>query len=94
MEAAEAARIPVTAYLSVSEVLAHPHFRERGAFVAADHPRAGRLEYVGAPWRMERGYAAAHAPPRCSTSTAPRCGPSHCPRRSHRTTEPTQEVLA
>ncbi|MDP9823953.1 CaiB/BaiF CoA transferase family protein [Nocardioides massiliensis] len=57
MEAAEAARIPVTAYLSVSEVLAHPHFRERGAFVEAEHPVAGRLEYAGPPWRMDRGYA-------------------------------------
>lgn len=57
MELAEAARIPVTAFLSVSEVLAHPHFRQRGLFVEADHPVAGRLEYVGAPWRMERGFA-------------------------------------
>jgi formyl-CoA transferase/CoA:oxalate CoA-transferase len=57
MELAEAARIPVTAFLSVSEVLAHPHFRERGLFVEADHPVAGRLEYVGAPWRMDRGFA-------------------------------------
>ncbi|MGY1812077.1 CaiB/BaiF CoA transferase family protein [Blastococcus sp. SYSU D00820] len=57
MEAAEAARIPVTAYLSVSEVLAHPHFRGRGAFVTAEHPVAGTLEYAGPPWRMERGYA-------------------------------------
>ncbi|MEU3270216.1 CoA transferase [Saccharomonospora sp. NPDC006951] len=57
MEAAEAARIPVTAYLSVSEVLAHPHFRERGAFVSGEHPRAGTLDYPGPPWRMERGYA-------------------------------------
>jgi formyl-CoA transferase/CoA:oxalate CoA-transferase len=56
MELAEAARIPVTAFLSVSEVLAHPHFRERGLFVEADHPAAGRLEYVGAPWRMDRGF--------------------------------------
>lgn len=56
MELAEAARIPVTAFLAVSEVLAHPHFRDRGLFVAADHPAAGRLDYVGAPWRMERGF--------------------------------------
>jgi len=63
MEAAESARIPVTAYLSVSEVLAHPHFRERGAFVAADHPVAGRLEYAGPPWRTERGFALRSAAP-------------------------------
>ncbi len=63
MEAAEAARIPVTAYLSVSEVMAHPHFRDRGAFVTGDHPVAGRLEYAGPPWRMERGYALRHTAP-------------------------------
>lgn len=57
MELAEAARIPVTAFLSISEVLAHPHFRGRGVFVETDHPVAGPLEYVGAPWRMDRGFA-------------------------------------
>lgn len=57
MEAAEAARIPVTAFLSVSEVMDHEHFRGRDVFVAADHPVAGSLEYAGAPWRMERGFA-------------------------------------
>ncbi|WP_235736410.1 CaiB/BaiF CoA transferase family protein [Nocardioides alcanivorans] len=56
MEAAEAARIPVTAFLSVSEVMDHEHFRGRDVFVPADHPVAGRLEYAGAPWRMERGF--------------------------------------
>jgi len=57
MEEAERNRIPITAILSVREVFEHPHFRERGAFATIDHPRAGRLEYTGAPFRMERGYA-------------------------------------
>ncbi|WP_161632078.1 CaiB/BaiF CoA transferase family protein [Nakamurella lactea] len=57
MERGEAARIPITALLEVPEVLAHPHFRERGAFVRADHPVAGALEYTGAPWRMAGGFA-------------------------------------
>lgn len=63
MEAAEAERIPVTAYLSVSEVLAHEHFRSRGTFVSAEHPVAGSLEYVGAPWWMARGFALRTAAP-------------------------------
>jgi CoA:oxalate CoA-transferase len=56
MEIGQNARIPLTAFLSVNEVYEHPHFRERGAFVWGDHPRAGRLEYLSGPWRMDRGY--------------------------------------
>jgi crotonobetainyl-CoA:carnitine CoA-transferase CaiB-like acyl-CoA transferase len=56
MEEAEAARIPLTALLTVGEVRGHPHFRERGVFVEVSHPRAGILEHVGAPWRMANGY--------------------------------------
>lgn len=56
MEAGEAARIPLTALLETSELLAHPHFRDRGVFVRAEHPVAGSLEYVGPPWRMAGGY--------------------------------------
>lgn len=57
MERCEAARIPVTAFMEVSELLAHEHFRGRGAFVEADHPVAGTLTYTGAPWRMRNGHA-------------------------------------
>ncbi len=74
MEEGEAHRIPLTAFFDVSEVLAHPHFRDRGCFVAADHPVAGRLEYVGAPWRMEGGWRCATPRP-CSAPTPRRCWP-------------------
>lgn len=57
MERCEAARIPVTAFMEVSELLAHEHFRGRGAFVEAEHPVAGKLTYTGPPWRMRNGYA-------------------------------------
>lgn len=63
MERAEAARIPLTAYLGMDEVARHPHFRERECFVAAEHPVAGRLEYVGPPWRMRGGYQLRHTAP-------------------------------
>jgi crotonobetainyl-CoA:carnitine CoA-transferase CaiB-like acyl-CoA transferase len=56
MEIGQRMRIPVTAFLTVRELLAVEHFRSRGCFVPADHPHAGRLEYLGPPWRMERGW--------------------------------------
>jgi formyl-CoA transferase/CoA:oxalate CoA-transferase len=63
MTQCEAARIPLTAYLGMDELAANEHFRGRGCFVAADHPVAGRLEYVGPPWRMRGGYRLRHAAP-------------------------------
>ncbi len=57
MELGENARIPLTALLEISELRAHEHFRGRNDFVIADHPVAGELEYLGAPWRMKNGFA-------------------------------------
>jgi crotonobetainyl-CoA:carnitine CoA-transferase CaiB-like acyl-CoA transferase len=56
MEEGESARIPLTAVLELDELLGHPHFRRRELFVRAEHPVAGALDYVGPPWRMDRGY--------------------------------------
>lgn len=70
MEEGEAHRIPLTAFFDVPEVMAHPHFRDRGCFVAADHPAAGRLEYVGAPWRMEGGWQLRRTAPLLGADTA------------------------
>jgi formyl-CoA transferase/CoA:oxalate CoA-transferase len=56
MEQAEAQRIPLTAMLGMSELLQHEHFRSRGAYVQADHPVAGSLQYLGPSWHMENGY--------------------------------------
>ena len=56
MERGEAARIPLTALLDVSELLEHPHYRGRNLFVRGTHPQAGSLEYVGPPWRMAGGF--------------------------------------
>ncbi|WP_168708342.1 MULTISPECIES: CoA transferase [unclassified Rhodococcus (in: high G+C Gram-positive bacteria)] len=63
MERCEAARIPVTAFMEVSELLAHEHFRGRGAFTEVEHPVAGTLTYTGAPWRMRNGHAVRTAAP-------------------------------
>ncbi|MET4047805.1 MULTISPECIES: CoA transferase [unclassified Rhodococcus (in: high G+C Gram-positive bacteria)] len=63
MERCEEARIPVTAFMEVSELLAHEHFRGRGAFTEVEHPVAGTLTYTGAPWRMRGGHAIKTAAP-------------------------------
>ncbi|MEZ7236506.1 CoA transferase [Rhodococcus sp. GXMU-t2271] len=63
MERCEAARIPVTAFMEIPELLAHDHFRGRGAFVEVDHPVVGTLTYTGAPWRMRHGHAMRTAAP-------------------------------
>lgn len=63
MEAGAAARIPLTALLEVSELLTHPHYRDRGVFVRGDHSQAGSLEYVGPPWRMRGGFRLRHTAP-------------------------------
>ncbi len=34
------------------DLYADPHLQARDAFVAVDHPELGRLELVGAPWKM------------------------------------------
>jgi CoA:oxalate CoA-transferase len=69
MTEAEARRIPVTSILDIGEVFHHEHFRERGTFVEVEHPRAGRLEYVGAPWRMRDGWALRSAAPLLGADT-------------------------
>ncbi|MEO7079841.1 CaiB/BaiF CoA-transferase family protein [Rhodococcus sp. BP22] len=63
MERCEAARIPVTAFMEVSELLEAEHFRGRGAFVEVEHPVAGTLSYTAAPWRMRGGHAIKTAAP-------------------------------
>lgn len=55
--AAQAARVPITAMYTIDDLLASDHFRGRGFFVEADHPVAGTLEYLGAPFRIEDGWA-------------------------------------
>ncbi|MCU1614608.1 MAG: frc 1 [Frankiales bacterium] len=69
MTEAEARRIPVTAILDVGEVFHHEHYRERGSFVSAEHPRAGSLDYPGAPWRMRDGWALGSTAPLLGADT-------------------------
>ncbi len=45
-------RVPCAPVTSPGELLNDPHFQVREFWVEVDHPRAGRLTYPGAPFRM------------------------------------------
>jgi formyl-CoA transferase/CoA:oxalate CoA-transferase len=70
MDIGQRMRIPVTAFLTVRELMSVEHFRSRGCFVPAKHPHAGPLEYVGPPWRMERGWRLRRTAPLLGADTA------------------------
>ncbi len=44
--------LPCGPVLTPPDVLADPHFNERGSFLRIDHPRAGTLRYTGHPFRL------------------------------------------
>ena len=67
---AQEARTPITAMYSVSDLLKSEHFRERGFFVAGDHPAVGRLEYLGAPFRVNDGWELHSTAPLLGADTA------------------------
>ena len=48
-----AARIPCAAVLSPSEIAAHPHLAERGAFPAVPHPTRGAVRVTGSPFHLD-----------------------------------------
>jgi crotonobetainyl-CoA:carnitine CoA-transferase CaiB-like acyl-CoA transferase len=52
MERCQAAGVPVTAVFTVQEAADHPHLRERGYFVALEHPELGRFRDLGAPFKL------------------------------------------
>jgi crotonobetainyl-CoA:carnitine CoA-transferase CaiB-like acyl-CoA transferase len=52
MEKCQANGVPVTAVLTVGEAAEHPHLRERGYIVEQEHPIAGKIRTLGAPFRM------------------------------------------
>ena len=51
-EACQANRVPSTAVFDMAEVLHNRHLRERGFFVEAEHPVAGRNDLPGAPYAL------------------------------------------
>lgn len=69
MERGQARKIPLTACLEVPEVFKNEHFQGRNCFVSASHPVAGDLKYVGAPWRMDRGWELRRSAPLLGADT-------------------------
>jgi crotonobetainyl-CoA:carnitine CoA-transferase CaiB-like acyl-CoA transferase len=53
---AQAARQGITAVNTPLDVLADPHLRARNWWTEVDHPRAGRYEVPGPPFRMDDGW--------------------------------------
>ena len=52
LEAGQQWRIPVAALLGIDQVVHDPQHEARGYFQQVEHPRAGRLNYPGPPFRM------------------------------------------
>ena len=48
------AGVPAAPVLAAPDLLADPHYRDRGTFVEMDHPSAGRHYYPGLAWKMSR----------------------------------------
>ena len=51
-EAAQAQRMLSSPIYTTEDLLADPHYNERGFWVDIDHPLAGTLKYPGAPFKM------------------------------------------
>lgn len=49
---AQELRVPFTEVLTPAEVLTDPHYVDRDLFVEVEHPLAGTLRTIGAPFRM------------------------------------------
>ncbi len=54
LAAAQANRMPSGAILTIADLVADAHYRDRGAWDRIDHPRTGRLEYPGRQLIFER----------------------------------------
>lgn len=67
---AQEGRTPITAMYTVADLLKSEHFRGRGFFVTGDHAAAGRLEYLGAPFRIDDGWELRSTAPLLGADTA------------------------
>ncbi|MFN8558857.1 MAG: CoA transferase [Dehalococcoidia bacterium] len=52
VRAAQEVRVPFTEVMAPDEVLAEPHYRERGFWATVRHPEAGALTYLQSPARL------------------------------------------
>ena len=56
-DAASEVRYPMAAIYTTEELVKNNHYRERGFFTEIEHPKAGKLTYPGAPFKLsEAGY--------------------------------------
>ncbi|PKB72257.1 MAG: hypothetical protein BZY87_01190 [SAR202 cluster bacterium Io17-Chloro-G6] len=46
------AGVPASPVLRGPDLLADPHYKDRGTFVTVDHPQVGPKQYPGIPWKM------------------------------------------
>ncbi len=60
-EAAEV-RYPIAPVYNTEDLVNNPHYQERGYFVEIEHPRAGKLNYPGAPFKMSEAGLAIRRP--------------------------------
>ena len=56
------AGVPAGAALTIPELMADPHLRERGQWVPVTHPDAGTWELEAPPWKLSRTPGAAKLP--------------------------------
>ncbi len=57
-------RIPVAPVYTISEVVNHPHLKERNFFIERNHPEAGKLKYPEGPCQFsEINWLTGHAAP-------------------------------
>jgi crotonobetainyl-CoA:carnitine CoA-transferase CaiB-like acyl-CoA transferase len=61
----QAAGIPAFASARNQDLAEDPHLRERGYFVALDHPEVGVRLHAGVPWRMSHSDSRVRAPAPC-----------------------------
>jgi crotonobetainyl-CoA:carnitine CoA-transferase CaiB-like acyl-CoA transferase len=50
--AGQARRVPLAPVSTMADLLASDHLKVRGFFATVDHPKAGSLQYPGAPYRF------------------------------------------
>ncbi|MEX1102647.1 MAG: CoA transferase, partial [Dehalococcoidia bacterium] len=62
MHLLQRAGVPAGAALTIPELMAAPHLRERGAWTAQAHPDAGTWELEAPPWRLPRTPGLARLP--------------------------------
>ncbi|MEX0784934.1 MAG: CoA transferase [Dehalococcoidia bacterium] len=62
MQLLQRAGVPAGAALTIPELMADPHLRERGAWTAQTHPDAGTWELEAPPWRLPRTPGLARLP--------------------------------